>query len=385
MILLLIFLVMIFFFWIRVGFFDNELFCRVNLFFSLNFFGLFFNGFMQGDSFSVGLISLSLWIGLLMLLASLRFDRSKAIFREFMGIIIILVFLLLFTFSFSSLFLFYVGFEFTIVPTFLLILGWGYRVERFQAGLYIFIYTLMASLPFLLLLFNLINKEGSMDFTFLFFNRAKGLGGFWWVYVSLVFMVKLPAALVHLWLPKAHVEAPLAGSMVLAGVLLKLGGYGFIRCFNFCVKDFFFVRRIFESLGLLGGLFIRFICMRQVDLKCLVAYSSVAHMGIVICGLFCFMWIGRYGGYLIILSHGICSSGLFCLLNLIYERWGSRSIVLMKGGVMCAPILSFWWFRLCVGNISCPPRFNFISEVLVLMRVLTWDILIIRGLFFFCY
>jgi len=87
---------------------------------------------------------------------------------------------------------------------------------------------------------------------------------------------------------------------------------------------------------------ISFICIRQVDIKCLVAYSSVAHMGSVLCGLLCFLSIGGLGSYLMMLAHGICSSGLFCLLNLIYERWGTRSVILMKGGVVCAPVLSFW-------------------------------------------
>jgi len=363
----------------------------------MNFNGDFINSYFLLDSFSVGLIILRLWIGLLILLASLNFDFMKVMMREFILMVLLLIFLLILSFSFSSLFLFYIAFEFTIIPTFLLILGWGYRVGRFQAGLYMFIYTLVASLPFLLLLFFLNLVVGRMNYVYLFFFSHKILGGIWWFYVSLVFLVKLPIFLVHLWLPKAHVEAPLAGSIVLAGVLLKLGGYGLIRCFNFCVKDFIKYRGYICRLGLLGGVMIRFICIRQVDLKCLVAYSSVAHIGSVLCGLLCFLWIGNLGSYLMILAHGICSSGLFCLLNLMYERWRSRRIILMKGGLVCTPILSFWWFTLCVGNMSCPPRFNFVSEVLIILGIMRWNsyffvvlliLLIIRGVYtvyFFCF
>jgi NADH-ubiquinone oxidoreductase chain 4 len=342
--------------------------------------GEIFNRYFLIDSFRIGLIVLRMWIGSLILLASLSYDFTKVLFKEFTLIVLLLVFLLILSFSFSRLFLFYIAFEFTIVPTFLLILGWGYRVERFQAGLYMFVYTLVASLPFLLLLFILNSHVGSMNFSFLFFFGCKGLGGAWWLYSSLVFLVKLPIFLVHLWLPKAHVEAPLAGSIILAGVLLKLGGYGLLRCFNFCTADFIQYRGYLGGLGLIGGVIISFVCIRQVDLKCLIAYSSVAHIGSVLCGLICFLWIGNLGAYLIILAHGICSSGLFCLLNLMYERWGSRSVILMKGGLICAPILSFWWFIFCVGNISCPPSLNFVSEIMIVLGILSWRKIFIWGL-----
>lgn len=373
-----------FFLIIFLGGFGWEIFLFLYSLFSflicLHFIGDFLRSFFIIDYLSVGLIFLSFWVGLIILLASVRFDFSKNIFREFILLVGLLVILLFYRFSFRNLFLFYIRFEFTIVPTFFLILGWGYRVERFQAGLYMFIYTLAASLPFLVILFFLNTLEGSLNYIYLFFYREKFLGGIWWFYISIVFLVKLPVFLVHLWLPKAHVEAPLAGSIILAGVLLKLGGYGMIRSFNFCSYDFIKIRGFLSSLGLLGGVLISFVCMRQVDLKCLVAYSSVAHIGSVLCGLLCFLWIGTIGRYIMILAHGICSSGLFCLLNLMYERWGSRRVLLIKGGIICLPVLSFWWFTLCVGNISCPPSFNFISEIFIVLGIMRWRYLMIFGL-----
>jgi len=240
------------------------------------------------DFFSVGLIFLRIWIGMLIILASFIFMEKNFFSINFLILLMLLIFLLVLTFSFRDFFMFYIRFEFRIIPTFLLVMGWGYRVERFQAGIYILIYTVMASLPFLLFLMKVNVEERTLNFFFLFFFSQDSMYHFWWIYLSLVFIVKLPVFIVHLWLPKAHVEAPLAGSMILAGVLLKLGGYGFMRAFNFCLIDMIYFRNWIMRLSLLGAIMVGFICIRQVDLKKLVAYSSVCHMGIVLCGFLSF-------------------------------------------------------------------------------------------------
>jgi NADH:ubiquinone oxidoreductase subunit 4 (subunit M) len=173
-----------------------------------------------------------------------------------------------------------------------------------------------------------------------------------------------------LWLPKAHVEAPAGGSIILAGVILKLGGYGLIRIFIFVyryVKDYNY---IFICLRLFGSLYIRIICLFQRDLKILIAYSSISHIGLVIRGLFTLRYYGFLGGYFLILRHGLISSGLFFFIGCLYDRFGTRSFFILKGLMNFIPSFSFFFFLFCGFNISCPPRLRLLSEFLIVIRLI---------------
>nr|YP_010384932.1 NADH dehydrogenase subunit 4 [Pinnotheres pholadis]UPL64929.1 NADH dehydrogenase subunit 4 [Pinnotheres pholadis] len=336
---------------------------------------MYFLGFNLGlDYISFLLIYLSVWVMFMVITASQRVKDTGNFTSSFIFVNLILLLSLMLSFCSLNYLLFYISFEISLIPTLILILGWGYQPERIQAGIYMLFYTLTLSLPLLISLLYIFYNGGSLIMNISDLVGLNNFGASIWYFSSIMaFLVKLPMYMFHLWLPKAHVEAPVAGSMILAGVLLKLGGYGLIRVLPMFQKVSMMYSWLWISLSLFGGGLVSLLCLRQVDMKALIAYSSVVHMSMVLCGLIIFSFWGLMGSVVVMIGHGLCSSGLFCLANMVYERLGSRSLMVSKGLLNFMPSMGLWWFLLSVGNMAAPPSLNLVGEVSLIMGLISWS------------
>ena len=329
------------------------------------------------DLISKSLIILTIWVIVLIVVAQSKVEYKKALIIN----ISILLIRLIITFSTVRIVIFYFFFEWSLIPIFFIIIGWGYQPERLKARLALFFYTLFASLPLLISILLSVNWSETIKIRII--SRLE-TPKFLWLIRVLAFLVKFPIYMVHLWLPKAHVEAPVSGSIILAGVLLKLGGYGILRLVSITGVNVV-ICQIF-SLTLIGGGILSIFCLVQRDIKVVIAYSSVVHMALVIIGALSLTKWGLEGVIIIILAHGICSSGIFAAANIIYERSHSRRFFFNSGLLNSRRIFRIIWFILIVANFGGPFTYNLLGEVILILNLSflsTNRLLIILALSFF--
>nr|YP_009132322.1 NADH dehydrogenase subunit 4 [Oxyeleotris lineolata]AKA55087.1 NADH dehydrogenase subunit 4 [Oxyeleotris lineolata] len=335
--------------------------------------------FMATDLLSTPLLVLTCWLLPLMILASQNHTTLEPITRQRMYITLLtsLQIFLLMAFSATEVLLFYVMFEATLIPTLILITRWGNQTERLNAGTYFLFYTLAGSLPLLVALLLLQNTAGTLSLLTLQYMPALPMtttaDKIWWAGCLLAFLVKMPLYGMHLWLPKAHVEAPIAGSMVLAAVLLKLGGYGMMRMMIMLEPLTKELSYPFIILALWGVIMTGSICLRQTDLKSLIAYSSVGHMGLVAAGILVQTPWGFTGALILMIAHGLTSSALFCLANTNYERTHSRTMLLARGMQVILPLMTAWWFIASLANLALPPLPNLMGELMIITSLFNWS------------
>jgi len=319
------------------------------------------------DGISLFFILLTTLLIPLCLLSS--WDSIQTNTKYFCILFLLMEFLLIGAFCILDLLLFYIFFESVLIPMYFIIGVWGSRERKIRAAYFLFLYTLLGSVLMLLAILYIYIKVGTTNYeVILTYSFSKPEQNILWLAFFFSFATKVPMVPVHLWLPEAHVEAPTSGSVILAGILLKLGTYGLIR-FSFPIfpEACFFFAPLVYSIAAVGVVYTSFTAIRQTDFKRIIAYTSVAHMNLVIVGMFSFNVIGLEGAILQSLSHGFVASALFLIIGVVYDRHHTRLIKYYGGLAHVMPIYTIIFLFFTLANIGLPGTGSFVGEFLILV------------------
>lgn len=362
----------LFFFNKNLGYFQFlEIFPWFNNFLSLDF-------ILGVDGISLVLILLTCFLIPLCLLSSWdQININSYIF--FVNCIFLIQILLILAFSVLDLFFFYVFFEIILLPMYLLIGFWGSRERKIKASYFLFIYTVFGSLFFLISICFIFFSVGTTNYLFLLnCNFSPEYQNYLWIGFFISFAVKVPMYPFHIWLPEAHVEAPTIGSMILAGLLLKLGTYAFIR-FSILLlpQGSLYYSSFIFFLGTFSIIAASLAALRQSDMKRIIAYSSIAHMNLVVIGIFSLNINSMNGSIFQMISHGLVSCGLFGIVGVLYHRYHTRLVQYYGGVAHFMPIFTFFFLFLTLANISLPITSSFVGEFLLFIGIFKADFLVL--------
>lgn len=320
------------------------------------------------DGLSMVFLLLTLFIFPICFVSSWAVSKQS---KSFFTYLLAMELLLVLTFTTLDLFYFYVFFESLLIPMFIFIGVWGARERKIKAAYLFFLYTLFGSLIMLFGIFYLYMLTGSTNY-FVLLNTVLDpeQQQLVWLCFFMAFAIKMPLYPFHIWLPEAHVEAPTVGSMLLASLLLKLGGYGFLRfSLSMLPEGSAHYNSLVTTLALLGVVYGSLSTIRQIDLKRIIAYSSVAHMNLVMLGLFSYNQQGIEGAVYLMVGHGIVSTALFFCVGVLYDRYHSRLLRYYGGLVSVMPLFAFFMFSFTLANMSFPGTSNFLGELLVFLGI----------------